>query len=407
MRILIINHLIPFPPVGGGDLRTYHLVRALASRHEVTVVGFACDEARVPPPFPVRTFEHPWEWPPLYRDMMFGDDPISEAAYGKLLNETEEPWFVSCRQSVGMEELLRRVGREGFDLVLIEHTNMARFQSALPPDVPRILDLVDLHALMAERAAQELEGAEATAAQREAQRTRRFERRAALQCALCLATSECEAKAARRLLGIDHVRVVANGVDTAQFVPGEDTQTEDYVLFTGSMDYAPNVEAMSNFAREVLPLVRHDAPAARLHIVGTRPKAEVLALAGDDVVVHGFVPDIRPYFRKAAVVVAPLLHGGGTRIKILEAAACGKAVVSTTLGAEGLDLRPGRDLVLADTAHVFAAEVVHLLNDPARRARLGRSARAAALAYDWVGIGSQLLHMVEELAESVVGCRSF
>jgi glycosyltransferase involved in cell wall biosynthesis len=407
MRILIINHLIPFPPVGGGDLRTYHLVRALAWRHEVTVVGFACDEARVPPPFPVRTFEHPWEWPPLYRDMLFGDDPVSQAAYDKLLNETEEPWFVSCRQSAGMEELLRRVGSEGFDLVLIEHTNMARFLPALPPDVPWILDLVDLHALMAERAAVDLLGADATKARREAQRTRRFERRAALQCALCLATSECEAKAGRRLLGIDHVRVVANGVDTALFVPAEDTQTEDYVLFTGSMDYAPNVEAVSFFAREVLPLVRREAPAARLHIVGTRPKAEVLALAGDDVVVHGFVPDMRPYYRKAAVVVAPLLHGGGTRIKILEAAACAKAVVATTLGAEGLNLRPGADIVLADTAETFAAAVTRLLSDPERRRRLGRSARAAALPYDWDGIGSQFLQIVEELANSTTCCRSY
>jgi glycosyltransferase involved in cell wall biosynthesis len=363
MRVLILNNMIPFPPVGGGDLRTYHLVRALAWRHEVTVVGFACDDARVPPSFPVRTFDHSWEWPLLYRDMLFGDDPVSQVAYDRLLNETDEPWFVSCRQSAGMEELLRRVGREGFDLVLIEHTNM--------------------------------------------ERTRRFERQAALQCALCLATSEHEAEAARRLLDIDHVRVVPNGVDTALFAPAEDAPTEGYILFTGSMDYAPNVEAACYFAREVLPLVRRQAPAASLHIVGTRPKAEVLALACDDVVVHGFVPDMRPYYREAALVVAPLLRGGGTRVKILEAAACAKAVVSTTLGAEGLDLRPGADIVLADTAETFAAAVTRLLVDPMRCRRLGRSARAAALPYDWDGIGGQFLQMVEELAESTAGCRSY
>jgi glycosyltransferase involved in cell wall biosynthesis len=399
MRILVLNRILPFPPIGGGDLRTYHLVRALARCHEVTVVGFACDEARVSPPFPVRTFDHPWEWPPLYRDMKSGELGVWEQAYERLTGESEEPWSASHLQSAGMEELLRRVGREGFDLVLIEHSNMARFLPALPTDVPRILDLVDLHALMAERAA--ITGGEE--ARREAERTRRFERQAALKCALCLVTSEHEAMAARRLLGIEHIRVVPNGVDTHIFVPAEDLPTEGNLLFTGKMNYAPNGEAACYFAREVLPLVRLQMPSARLHIVGAEPGEEVKALACDDVVVHGFVPDVRPYFREAAVVVVPLLRGGGTRLKILEAAACAKAVVSTTLGAEGLGLRPGTNIVLADSAETFAAEVARLLGDPARCRRMGRAARAAALSYEWDGIGEHLCGIVEELVQLARG----
>src|SRR6516165_3771833 len=107
MRILVLNRILPFPPIGGGDLRTYHLVRALAWRHEVTVVGFACDEARVPPPFPVRTFDHPWDWPPLYLDMKSGEPGVWERAYEKLAGESGEPWSASHLQSAGMEKLLR------------------------------------------------------------------------------------------------------------------------------------------------------------------------------------------------------------------------------------------------------------------------------------------------------------
>src|SRR5438094_222357 len=139
MRILVINHMLPFPPVGGGDLRTYHLVRALADRHEVTVVGFTCDEERVAPPFSVRTCDARWEWPPLYRDMMFGDDLLSQAAYEKLCGWTEEPWFVSARRSAPLEDLLRRVSRHGFDLVIIEHADMAQFLPLLPPEAQKIL----------------------------------------------------------------------------------------------------------------------------------------------------------------------------------------------------------------------------------------------------------------------------
>jgi glycosyltransferase involved in cell wall biosynthesis len=212
--------------------------------------------------------------------------------------------------------------------------------------------------------------------------------------------------AARRLLGIDHIRVVPNGVDTDMFVPAEDVPTEGYLLFTGKMNYAPNGEAACYFAREVLPLVRLQMPTARLHIVGAEPGEEVKALACDDVVVHGFVPDVRPYYREAAVVVVPLLRGGGTRLKILEAAACAKAVVSTTLGAEGLELRTGANIVLADSAETFAAEVVGLLGDPARCRCLGRAARAAALRYEWDDIGGHLCGIVEELVQPARGNRA-
>jgi sugar transferase (PEP-CTERM/EpsH1 system associated) len=403
MRILTLNHAVPFPPIGGGDLRTFHLLRALARRHEVTVVGFSCDDPREPAPFPVETAEVDWDWPPLYRAMHGGDPEASRAAYEELL-ASDEPWFVSWLASAAMDDLLRRVGRRGFDLALVEHSNMARYLPALPARLPKVLDFVDLHTLMRQRKAEADDGPERDLTHREAERTRRFESRVASRASVCLAVSEAEAEAARRLLGAADVRVVPNGVDTTRFRPAEGAGEDGYLLFTGTMDYAPNVAAAEHFVAQVWPLIRREVPGVTFHVVGARPTPAVLRLAGDGVEVHGQVPDMGPYFRQAAVVVVPLLHGGGTRLKILEAAASARAVVSTRLGAEGLDLADGRDLLLADAPADFARAVVGLLRDPFRRAEMGRQARIAAERYDWEGIGNTLLGIVEEAVSGRYGC---
>ncbi len=155
---------------------------------------------------------------------------------------------------------------------------------------------------------------------------------------------------------------------------------------------------MRHFVRDVLPLVRQEIPSATFQVVGVYPTAEVLQLHGGAVVVHGQVADMAPHFRETSVVVVPLLHGGGTRLKILEAAASGKAIVTTTLGMEGLDFRPGEDLLVADTPIEFAQAVVGLLRDPEHRRRLGRQAHREARRYDWDASGEGLLRIVEEVA---------
>jgi glycosyltransferase involved in cell wall biosynthesis len=189
--------------------------------------------------------------------------------------------------------------------------------------------------------------------------------------------------------------VVPNGVDARYFVPTPGSGQEGYILFTGSMIYRPNVRAVQHFSREILPRIRSRSPLARFHIVGASPTKDVKDLASDHVTVHGAVPDMRPYYADAAVVVAPLLDGGGTRLKILEAAACGKAIVSTSIGAEGLEFRSRRDILLADSAGDFSDAVVGLLGDEPRRDELGRHARAASLPYDWVQVGADYCRLIE------------
>jgi glycosyltransferase involved in cell wall biosynthesis len=296
-----------------------------------------------------------------------------------------------------IEPALQRALRPRPDLVLLEGTPLARFSPWLPVDVPRVLDLFDVHSLVAERAVTAAAPAERAAAQREAERTLAFERGAVEACDACLAVSPHDADAARALLGASEVHVVPNGVDTAFFRPSTIDGEPGSLVFTGRMSYGPNANAVCYFAREILPRIRAEVPAARLHVVGAAPPPHVRALASASVVVHGQVDDVRPFLARAVVVVVPILTGGGTRLKVLEAAASGKAIVSTALGIEGLDFEHGRDVLVADAPAAFAEAVVALLLDADRRAGLGASARQTAARYDWHAIGVSFRHVLENI----------
>jgi polysaccharide biosynthesis protein PslH len=398
VRILALALGVPFPPLGGGLTRTFHLLRSLSSHHEVMLAAFVYGEPHDRPAFPVRIEPVPWQWSAAYREMIGEDPAAAQQAYSRLAFADDDPWFVSVLDPAPMEEVLKRILVTRPDLVLLEGTPLARFLPALPREVPRILDLFDIHSEMERQALEQSPPAEREARSREAERTLLFERHAAQSCDACLAVSEKDAVAATTVLGATRVHVVPNGVDTSYFSPSSDEPESGALLFTGRMSYEPNVDAVCFFAAEVLPLIRRDAPHARLHIVGAGPPPRVAALASDSVVVHGRVDDIRPHQWNAEVVVVPVRAGGGTRLKVLEAAACGKAIVSTPLGVEGLAFHAGDDLVVAEPPTDFAVAVVELLRNPARRDDLGARARAAARRYEWGAIGESFRQIVEDIA---------
>jgi polysaccharide biosynthesis protein PslH len=400
LRILVLSASIPFPPISGGKLRTYHLMRALSRRHDLTLVGFTYGEQAGAPTIRVRVVPVPWEPPPLYQQMNGSDAAAAQRAADRLNRDGDDPWCVNWADSSAMETAIRRLCEEDFDMVLVEGTPMARFPQVLPDDVPRVLDFFDVYTRMRLRN----DGSDAAAF--EAERTRRFERGAALQCDLCLAVSEEEAAAVKELLGVEHVRVVPNGVDTARFTPAASDPDPASLLFVGTLSYRPNSEGVGHFAKRILPRIHDEVPEAVLHVVGVDPPHEVTALAGERVAVQGMVPDVLPYYHRAAVVVVPLLSGGGTKIKVLEAAACGKAIVATTVGVDGLPFRDGEDLVVADSDEDFARAVASLLNDGARRGALGTNARLAALDFDWEAIGNRFRQLIESVCDERTAKRS-
>jgi glycosyltransferase involved in cell wall biosynthesis len=201
----------------------------------------------------------------------------------------------------------------------------------------------------------------------------------------------CSAADERRLLDeVPKVRtaVIPNAADVEYYQPRSNDPPPDgrTVVFFGLLSYVPNVDGVNHFVKDIWPRVAEVHPEARCKIIGDRPPPSLLALAGPRVELTGFVSDLRPHLATAAVVVVPLRLGGGTRLKIVEAMAMGKAIVSTTLGAEGIEAIPGRDILVEDQPAAFADAVNRLLTEPGLAARIGQSARRLAVErYAWSG----------------------
>ena len=194
------------------------------------------------------------------------------------------------------------------------------------------------------------------------------------------------------------ISVVPTGVDTNQFHPGPQPARENpLVLFVGAMDWEPNVDAMEYFCSEIWPGILKKVPPARFRIVGRNPGAKVQKLVCESVEVTGRVPEVIDHLHQASVVVVPLRIGGGTRLKIYEAMAAGKAMVSTSVGAEGLDVHHGHDIILSDTAEAFADSVARLLQDADKRMRLERAAAELAANYGWPRIGARFGEILEKV----------
>lgn len=303
---------------------------------------------------------------------------------GLLLNRPSMVWLHS---SAAAATALDRLLADGvFDLVYFEGVAVTghapRGGPALAIDEHNLeWELLERSAARATSPLRRLQNA------RESRALRRYELATLGRADLVIVTSERERDALAALLPGRRICVVSNGVDIERFSPA-DPQAEiaGRVVFTGTMDYHPNEQAARYFAEQCWPLVRAARPDASWAIVGANPPASVRRLADDTagITVTGSVPDTRTYIAQAQVTIAPLLVGGGTRLKILEALAMGKAMVATSLGAEGLHLTPDEHLLIADQPAAFAEAVVRALDDAALRARLGAAGREAVVGgYSW------------------------
>jgi polysaccharide biosynthesis protein PslH len=233
-------------------------------------------------------------------------------------------------------------------------------------------------------------------------RTRRLERRLWRRVPACAVTSEREQAMVSRWAPQTLTAVVPNGVDAEYFRPEPDTAVDpSSLVFVGTMHYQPNVDAAIHFIRDVMPLLWRDRPDLVFTAVGHHPPPELARLAGPRVVITGSVPDVRPYVHRASVVVVPLRSGSGTRLKILEAMAMGRPVISTRMGMEGLDAQPGDDLLVADEPEQFAALTRRALDDPELRAIVGARGRALVEdRYSWERATSQLEELHCRLLEA-------
>ena len=225
------------------------------------------------------------------------------------------------------------------------------------------------------------------------QKMRRFEKEMCRRFNSVIAVSVDDREQMKREYGVASVFDVPTGVDTEFFRPsGKEDSLIHNIVFTGSMDWLPNQDAIQYFMREIMPLIRSRVPDVTLTVVGRNPPASLVDLSKEDpsVRVTGRVDDVRPYMERAAAYVVPIRIGGGTRLKIFEAMAMEKPVVSTTVGAEGLPLTNGVELRLCDEPEAFAEAVIQVLTDHAYAAQLGnRAATSVRQNHGWVQVSEQ------------------
>jgi glycosyltransferase involved in cell wall biosynthesis len=219
-----------------------------------------------------------------------------------------------------------------------------------------------------------------------------------------IAVSDNDRSLMMKWVDADRITVVPTGVDLAQYAPGPeasktDAQLAPLITFIGAMDWEPNVDGVEYFCSEIWPAIKAEVPEARFRIVGRNPVRRVEKWASESIEVTGRVPSVIEHLRESAVVIVPLRIGGGTRLKIYEAMAAGKAVVSTTVGAEGLDVHHGRDIILADDARAFSQAVIMLLRDRGLRGRYEKAAAETTARYDWAAIGQRFSEVLQSVAE--------
>jgi glycosyltransferase involved in cell wall biosynthesis len=291
------------------------------------------------------------------------------------------------------DRLVARLNEEPFDVVSIEGIEMAPYLPALEAVHPTPFIIYDAHNaewILQKRAfltdlKTPARWIAAMYSWVQWHRLARYEAGVMQRTAHTVAMSHPDMVSLRQISPATPITVVPNGVDMAVYSHYRGKVVKSDLVFTGKMDFRPNVDAMLWFGQQVLPLIQTERPGTTLAIVGRRPHARLDALRRlPGVTITGYVDDVRPYIAGTKVYVAPLRVGGGTRLKLLEAMAMGKAIVSTNLGAEGFPVVNGKELVLADEPEQFAQEVLHLLKTPTRRAELGRAGKAFAQTnYSW------------------------
>jgi len=387
LNVLVLDEWLHYPPNSGRGVRTWSLLQRLARRHRVSLLCYGDPEAEASVaaravdlslhlvrPFPV---------------------PRGARLYGGLLANvfSRYPYSVWKHYTRRYENRLRELLREKqFDLVHCECTVYARFLGAVEK-LPKLVMAHNIESQILYRRAR----CSRTILERvffglQARKMEAFEREVLRRADRVTLVTELDAEQVRAW-GVQRTSLVENGVDVDQFVPLEGKCDSDEILFLAALDWYPNLDALDYLLEDIFPLVRQASPSARLRIVGRRPpaglKERIARCPGVELV--GEVADVRPFLTRAAVVVVPLRIGGGSRIKILEALAMGKAVVSTSIGAEGLAVTDGVHLSLADAPSDFAARTVELLESPDEQRRLGENGRKLVVdRYSWDRIAGLL-----------------
>ena len=391
------NRLLPVR--NGGNIRSYHILRQLASRHEVTLLSYYAGapdaeyEAELRREFPgaIGLATGKQELIGVRRDV----DYILHLS-------SQTPYVIRRFVCLKVQEMLKAWFQQGrFDVAVCDFPHPAvNFPKSLA--IPSVLFQHNVEAEIWRRhAATELNPIKRRLYGVEFNKMLRYEQQTVRKFQHVIAVSENDRDLMSAWVDKSRISVVPTGVDLQQYRPEASPRTlGPLVMFVGAMDWEPNADAVEYFCQKIWPSILAQVPSARFRIVGRNPIRRVQRLASDSVEVTGSVPSVLDHLREAAVVVVPLRIGGGTRLKIYEAMAAGKAVVSTSVGAEGLDVHHGTDVILADDPGAFAEATIMLLRDEELRRSYEREAARLAAKYDWSAIGERFADVLGMVARS-------
>lgn len=387
MKILFLSPTVPFPLTDGGRIRVFNLLTQIAQKSDVTLLALETQPTDVEGVAQLQQLG-------IQVHLVPNAPTLPRLSFGTLVNAflKRQPITVARYDLPAYRQQFKAlIATDTFDLVHYEMFHTAQFRTET--ELPSVLSQQNVDSAIWRR----LCGETANPFYKFAYWTQqlafqRYERVLSPKFDAVTCTSDIDAAVFQRHCAEDVIEIIPNGVDVTHYQPDFSAEAPAHLIYIGSMDWYPNEDAVSFFAGEVLPQIHAEVPEVKFSIVGGNPSARVQKLAErEGIVVTGRVPEIKPYFAEATVFVVPLRIGSGTRLKILEALAMGKAIVSTSVGAEGLDLKDGEEIFIADEPTVFAEAVTRLLKDPSLRRRIGESGRARVEQdYDWRSISEKL-----------------
>jgi glycosyltransferase involved in cell wall biosynthesis len=398
-KLLFLCQNLPFPPDGGAMIRSYHTLRLLARQYEVTALCFY-RRALKPTPEAVRegvaglaelgevhAFPIPQDGHPPRLALDHARSLVGRRPYTR--------WVYDSPAARRMVRELTAAHR--FEVVHLDSLDLTAFLPDLPP-VPWVCAHHNVESQLLRRRSEAEDGLRQAYIRHQAALMEREERRFCGHFALNLVVSPEDAKVLSGVAPDGEYLVVPNGVDTRSFTPAAPENPRQGIVFVGGQTWFPNRDGMEYFARSILPLIRAERPEVEVTWVGRAGEEEVRRYAEMGVRMTGYVDDIRPYVHRGACFIVPLRVGGGTRLKILDAWALGKAVVSTSPGCEGLQVVEGENMLVADQPETFARAVLRTLDSDDLRRRLEAGGRRTAVeVYDWDVIGQTMLGAYREL----------
>jgi glycosyltransferase involved in cell wall biosynthesis len=372
MNVLLLTQVLPYPPDSGPKVKTWNVLKYLAERHEVTLASFVrgdqSDEACHLAQYCQAVHTVPMERGAIRDTWHMGRSFLAS-----------QPFLMIRDDCKAMRNLIDRLSAEQhFDVAHADQLNMAQYAERVP-GVFKVLDTHNALWLLYKRLWETMSpGLRKGLLGRDWRLLKAYEGRLVREFDAVLAVSHEDELALQEAAGqsVD-ITVIPITIDTDEVAVVARDAEPRHILHIGTMYWPPNIDGVLWFAHEVYPLIRQQRPDVCFDIVGARPPREIAALNGDrtGINVTGYVADPTPYLQRAALMVVPLRAGGGMRVKILNALAQGLPVVSTTLGAEGIGVADGENILIADTPADFAAAVLHLLEDPIQAARLGAAGR--------------------------------